>query len=78
MSWIKITAREVVEGDILIRQVEEDMEWVPGPYGAFVVEKIRKVQDEFSFVANEVSGCGVRVKVMYDGDEEVTVKRKTH
>lgn len=73
-NWKKTTARQLKVGDTIIRNVEPGFEWVPGPYGAFVVRSIRPVQDEFFFTAEEAWGGGALVKFSYDGDEEVTIK----
>lgn len=78
MSWITVKASEVKEKNILIRQVKEGFEWVPGPYGAFVVVGIEWRQDEVVFTLAPCWGGKKRVKVSYDGDEKVVVKKNHH
>jgi len=72
-DWIKVPARLLTVNMIVVRQVEPRMEWVPGPYGAFVIDKIKAMDDEFVFTCHEAWGGEKPVKFSYDGDEEVTV-----
>lgn len=76
-SWTQVKARDLKPGTRIIRNVEAGFEWVPGPYGAFIVQKVKAYDDEFRFVVMEAWGpekAGAKTfKISYDGDELVTV-----
>lgn len=74
MAWTTRIAGHVTVGMTIIRNVEEGMEWVPGPYGAFVVKEIKWQQDEVFFTTTEAWGGATEVTFSYDGEETVTVK----
>lgn len=74
-TWKQTPARDLKVGDRIIRNVKEGFEWVPGPYGAFIIKSIKAYGDEFRFVAMEARGDpeagALEVKFRYDGDELV-------
>lgn len=73
-KWIKKPAKDIVINDWIIRNVQVNYEWVPGPYGAFIVNKIHRVQDEVRFICCEASGCDkTRQKFCYDVEELITL-----
>jgi hypothetical protein len=78
MPWTKTKARDLKANDIVIRNVEEGFEWVPGPYGAFIVKSMRWAGDEVTFTCTKVWDASANVVLVYDGDEEVTVKVIPH
>lgn len=76
-EWMTISACDVRKDDVIIRNVVPGYEWVPGPYGAFVVKETSWSQDEVRFMVLDASGCDIKIiKVSYDAEEAVMVKRK--
>jgi len=72
--WVEKTARQVTLGETLIRNVVKGFEWVPGPYGAFVVTKIHWCGDEVTFTCTPAwSNIEPSVTVKYDGEEDLWV-----
>ena len=75
MNWVQRKACDVVAGDILVRNVRPGFEWVPGPYGAFVVQEVRNHGDEWNIYGADASGVDKEQHQFdYDVEELVWVK----
>lgn len=77
--WTQRKASEIRIGEILIRNVEPAWEWVPGPYGAFIVQEVVARGDEWTLSGIDASGVDKSVhQFSFDVDELVWIKPLLH
>jgi hypothetical protein len=65
------TVAEIKVGDKFIKNVKRGFEWVPGPYGAFIVQGVSRSEDEVTLHFIEASGCGPVHAMAFDCGEKL-------